>query len=58
MKYCFQDVKCQKEFRRVPECRILHHLPQTPGRTATAQSAVGHPLCGLKGHFLLWSATT
>ena len=41
IKQCFQDVKL--EFRRVPECRILHHLPQTPGRTATAHYAVGQP---------------
>jgi hypothetical protein len=49
IKYCFQDVKCQKEFRGVPECRILHHIPQTPGRTATAQSVVGHSALRVEG---------
>ena len=50
IKKSFQNVKL--EFRRVSECRILHHLPQsfwgleqpqTPGRTSTALCAVDQP---------------
>ena len=50
IKYCFQGVKL--EFRRVPECRILYHLPQSFGGPSAAPSHTATALYVVEGYVL------